>query len=97
MRTQFQHLMELNKRPNIDIQVMLLSKGMAQSSGYTLLHLGETDRVGYLDVPPSGHFFEGRETLANHEHGFAYMQAAALPLDDTQDFIRQLADELEKA
>ncbi|USY17467.1 helix-turn-helix domain-containing protein [Nocardiopsis exhalans] len=97
MRTQFQHLLELNKRPNIDIQVLLLSKGMAQSCGYILLHLGETDRVGYLDVPPSGHFFEGPDALANHEDGFEYMQAAALPLDDTQDFIRQLADELEKA
>ncbi|WP_249352047.1 helix-turn-helix domain-containing protein [Nocardiopsis akebiae] len=96
MRTQFQHLMELDKRPNIDIQVLLLSKGMAQSCGYTLLHLGETDRVGYLDVPPSGHFFEGSDELANHEHGFEYMQAAALPLDDTQDFIRDLADNLEK-
>lgn len=96
MRTQFQHLTELDKRPNIDIQVLLLSKGMAQSCGYTLLHLGETDRVGYLDVPPSGHFFEGSDELANHEHGFEHMQAAALPLDDTQDFIRDLSDNLEK-
>ena len=96
MRTQFQHLMELNKRPNIDIQVLLLSKGMAQPCGYTLLHLGETDRVGYLDVPPSGHFFEGSEELANHEYRFEYMQAAALPLDDTQDFIRRLADDSER-
>ncbi|WP_087099397.1 helix-turn-helix transcriptional regulator [Nocardiopsis sp. JB363] len=96
MRTQFQHLMELNKRPNIDIQVLLLSKGMAQPCGYTLLHLGDADRVGYIDVLPSGHFFEGSNELADHEHRFEYMQAAALPLDDTQDFIRLLADELEK-
>ncbi|MCY9784211.1 helix-turn-helix domain-containing protein [Nocardiopsis sp. EMB25] len=97
MRTQFQHLMDLNQRPNIDIQVLLLSKGMAQSCGYTLLHLGETDQVGYLDVPPSGHFFEGSEELTNHERRFEYMQAAALPLDDTQDFIRRLAGELERS
>ncbi|MEV2275329.1 helix-turn-helix transcriptional regulator [Nocardiopsis sp. NPDC049922] len=96
MRTQFQHLLELNQRPNIDIQVLLLSKGMAQPCGYTLLHLGETDRVGYIDVLPSGHFFEGNKELADHEHRFEYMQAAALPLDDTQDFIRRLAGELER-
>lgn len=97
MRTQFEHLLELNKRPNIDIQVLLLSKGMAQPCGYTLLHLGETDRVGYLDVLPSGHFFEGMPELTNHERRFEYMQAAALPLDDTQDFIRQLADDPERS
>ena len=97
MRTQFQHLIELNKRPNIDIQVLLLSKGMAQSCGYILLHLGDTDRVGYLDVPPSGHFFEGPKEITDHEHGFEHLQAAALPLDDTLDFIRQLTSELERA
>ncbi|MFW6640893.1 helix-turn-helix domain-containing protein [Nocardiopsis algeriensis] len=97
MRTQFQHLMELDKRPNIDIQVLLLSKGMAQTCGYTLLHLGEVDRVGYLDVPPSGHFFEGLDELANHERRFEYMQAASLPLDETQNFIRALTEELEEA
>ena len=97
MRTQFQHLMDLNKRQNIDIQVLLLSKGMAQPCGYTLLHLGEADRVGYIDVLPSGHFFEGDNELTDHGQRFEYMQAAALPLDDTQDFIRHLADELEKS
>ncbi|GAA1086754.1 helix-turn-helix transcriptional regulator [Nocardiopsis metallicus] len=96
MRTQFQHLMDLNKRPNIDIQVLLLSKGMAQPCGYTLLHLGETDRVGYIDVLPSGHFFEGSKELADHAHRFEHMQAAALPLDETQDFIRHLAEDLER-
>ncbi|MDT0329202.1 helix-turn-helix domain-containing protein [Nocardiopsis lambiniae] len=96
MGTQLRHLLELNKRPNIDIQVLLLSKGMAQPCGYTLLHLGDADRVGYIDVLPSGHFFEGGNELADHEHRFEHLQAAALPLDDTQDFICHLAGELEK-
>ena len=95
MHTQFQHLIDLDKRPNINIQVLLLSKGLAQSCGYTILHLGETDRVGYIDVPPSGHFFEGSDELANHEHGFEHLQAAALPLDDTMDFIKSLAREFQ--
>ncbi|MDS1268959.1 helix-turn-helix transcriptional regulator [Lipingzhangella sp. LS1_29] len=96
MGTQLDYLVELSNRPNLDIQVLPLAKGMARPYGFILLTLGDAEQVGYLDVPPSGHFFEGESVLREHEQQFDYLQAAALPLDESTTFIRGAAEELER-
>ncbi|UPT23646.1 helix-turn-helix domain-containing protein [Thermobifida alba] len=95
MRTQLEHLIELADRPHLDIQVLPLSKAMTQPYNFTLLSLGETERVGYIDVPPNGHFFEGANEVANHTRIFEYVQAAALPLGETPAFLRRVITDLE--
>ncbi|GAA2003733.1 hypothetical protein GCM10009799_33570 [Nocardiopsis rhodophaea] len=96
MQAQLNHLVEMSERPNLDLQVLPLARGMSMPYGITLLHLGASDRVGFIDVPPNGHFFEGADELAHHERTFEYFQAAALPVKESRDYIHQLATDLEK-
>nr|WP_184080833.1 helix-turn-helix transcriptional regulator [Nocardiopsis mwathae] len=96
MKVQLNHLTEMSERPNLDIQVLPLARGMSMPYGITLLHLGEADRVGFIDVPPNGHFFEGADELAHQERTFEYFQASALSVGESRDFIHRLATELEK-
>lgn len=95
MRAQLDRLIELNERTNLEIQVLPLVKGMAVPYGFTMLQLGDADLVGFIDVPPSGLFFEGDGELTEHQQRFEYLQAAALPLDETGDFLRQVVTDLE--
>ncbi|GAA3974348.1 helix-turn-helix domain-containing protein [Thermobifida alba] len=97
MRVQLEHLLELVNRPNLDIQVLPLSRGMTQPYNFTLMSLGENERVGYIDVPPNGHFFEGSDEVADHTRRFELIQAAALPLSETPTFLHRVITNLKDA
>lgn len=89
MRAQLTHLLELSDHPRIDIQILPQSQGMSLNYGFSLLRLG-TDRVGYVDVPPHGLLFDGAAEIAHHDLRFDHLQAAAQPLEQSRDTIREL-------
>jgi transcriptional regulator with XRE-family HTH domain len=97
MCTQLEHLIEMASRPNLEIQILPLSRGMTQPYNFTLMSLGGSERVGYIDVPPSGHFFEGPDEVADHTRRFELIQAAALPVGETPAFLRKIVKELKDA
>ncbi|GAA1904769.1 helix-turn-helix transcriptional regulator [Streptomyces sodiiphilus] len=95
MRDQLRHLLDMSQLPNVTIQVMPLSATPHPG----LLGPIEVVRfpspwptVAYLENLRGGHFMEGSEDVAVFEAAFERVVAAALPVDDSREAIRQLME-----
>lgn len=97
MRAQLTHLLELVKHPNLVIQVLPLSQGMAHPATFTVLRLDGGAKVGYIGVPPHGCFVDGGDRVAAYAQRFELLQATALPPQETPGYLRRVLAELEDA
>lgn len=97
MRVQLAHLIALAERPNLTIQVLPLSQGMAQPATFTLMSLGSDEQVGYIGVPPGGCFMGGGDEVAGHARCFELLRAAALSPGETPAYLSRVVAELENA
>ncbi|USY20568.1 DUF5753 domain-containing protein [Nocardiopsis exhalans] len=93
MRTQLDHLLELNEHPTINLQVLPQSEGMSLNYGFSLLWIGD-DRVGHVDVPPQGLLFNAQVDVQHHELRSQHLGAAAASPKRSRDLIRARISEL---
>jgi hypothetical protein len=97
MREQLLHLVELNERPNVTIQILPLSKGphLAISGGFTLLQFPEAAAPGvvFLENMTSDLFVEREDEVYRYSLAFDRLLELALEPQLSTDFIIRLAGE----
>jgi transcriptional regulator with XRE-family HTH domain len=94
MREQMLHLMNLAKRPTIDIQVLPFAAGAHAASGeqFICLRFEGTDSVVYIETDEDGLYVEEPEKLARYTLVFDRLQAAALSVEDSYRFMEALTE-----
>lgn len=95
MRNQLEHLREQQTRPNVDLQVLPLASSAHAMSGsaFVLLGfpaLGDRDVV-YVDNLLGTLYFEQENEVTRYRYAFDRLRAAALPLDESQALVRDIA------
>jgi transcriptional regulator with XRE-family HTH domain len=100
MRAQLARLLEVDELPTVTIQVLPFTRGAHPGLGgaFTIIGFPEpTDLdVVYVDSPAGNIFLEKDKDVRRHTTWFDHLRAAALPPDESADFIAVVADEFKK-
>jgi transcriptional regulator with XRE-family HTH domain len=101
MRAQLARLLEADEMPSVTIQVLPFTRGAHPGLGGAFTIIGFPDPtdldVVYVDSPAGNIFLEKDKDVRRHTTWFDHLRAAALPPDESADFIAAAADELKKA
>ncbi|WP_199850505.1 helix-turn-helix domain-containing protein [Streptomyces sp. CMB-StM0423] len=96
LRAQLEHLLEIGRRPNVEIQVMPTDRdehaGLAGP-----LHLIETEdqrRIAYVEVQGTSQLIMDRKTVREIEVRYGIIRAQALTPRESLDFIEKVLGEL---
>jgi hypothetical protein len=101
MRAQLARLLEADELPSVTIQVLPFTRGAHPGLGGAFTIIGFPDPtdldVVYVDSPAGNIFLEKDKDVRRHTTWFDHLRAAALPPDESADFIAAVADEFKKA
>lgn len=93
IREQVQHLLELSKRPNIELQVLPYSAGAHAGGGFPFTILGFEGGAGsvvYIETFSDGFYLEDDTEVTRHRLVFSRMQGAAMSVEDSVTFLEGL-------
>ena len=97
MRAQLARLLEVDELPSVTIQVLPFTRGAHPGLGGAFTIIGFPDPtdldVVYVDSPAGNIFLEKDKDVRRHTTWFDHLRAAALPPDESTDFIALVADE----
>jgi transcriptional regulator with XRE-family HTH domain len=97
MRAQLARLLEAEELTSVTIQVLPFTRGAHPGLGGAFTIIGfpaPTDLdVVYVDSPAGNIFLEKDKDVRRHTTWFDHLRAAALPPDESTDFIAAVADE----
>jgi transcriptional regulator with XRE-family HTH domain len=97
MRAQLARLLEVDELPSVTIQVLPFTRGAHPGLGGAFTIIGFPDPtdldVVYVDSPAGNIFLEKDRDVRRHTTWFDHLRAAALPPDESTDFIAAVADE----
>jgi transcriptional regulator with XRE-family HTH domain len=100
MRAQLARLLEVDELPSVTIQVLPFTRGTHPGLGGAFTIIGFPDPtdldVVYVDSPAGNIFLEKDKDVRRHTTWFDHLRAAALPPDESTDFIALVADEFKK-
>ncbi|MFB9838133.1 helix-turn-helix domain-containing protein [Actinoallomurus acaciae] len=100
MRAQLARLLEADELPSVTIQVLPFARGAHPGLGGAFTIIGFPDPtdldVVYVDSPAGNIFLEKDRDVRRHTTWFDHLRAAALPPDESSDFIAAIADEFKK-
>jgi transcriptional regulator with XRE-family HTH domain len=98
MRAQLARLLEADEFPSVTIQVLPFTRGAHPGLGGAFTIIGFPDPtdldVVYVDSPAGNIFLEKDKDVRRHTTWFDHLRAAALPPDESAEFIASAADEL---
>ena len=101
MRAQLARLLEADELPSVTIQVLPFVRGAHPGLGGAFTIIGFPDPtdldVVYVDSPAGNIFLEKDKDVRRHTTWFDHLRAAALPPDESADFIAAVADEFKKS
>lgn len=101
MRAQLTRLLEADELPSVTIQVLPFTRGAHPGLGGAFTIIGFPDPtdldVVYVDSPAGNIFLEKDKDVRRHTTWFDHLRAAALPPDESADFIAAVADEFKKS
>jgi len=101
MRAQLARLLEADELPSVTIQVLPFTRGAHPGLGGAFTIIGFPDPtdldVVYVDSPAGNIFLEKDKDVRRHTTWFDHLRAAALPPDESTEFIAAVADEFKKA
>jgi transcriptional regulator with XRE-family HTH domain len=101
MRAQLTRLLEAGELPSVTIQVLPFARGAhaGVDGAFTIIGFPDpTDLdVVYVDCPAGNIFLEKEKDVRRHTTWFDHLRAAALPPDESAEFVAAAADELKKA
>jgi hypothetical protein len=101
MRAQLARLLEAGELPSVTIQVLPFARGAhpGLDGAFTIMGFPDpTDLdVVYVDSPAGNIFLEKERDVRRHTTWFDHLRAAALPPDESAEFIAAAADELKNA
>ncbi|WP_026116571.1 helix-turn-helix domain-containing protein [Nocardiopsis valliformis] len=95
MREQIGHLLDVGRRPNIEIQILPFASGAHAAAGlpFTILSFGEgnsADSVVFLESRGDGFCLESAEEINRHRLVFSRTQGSALSVQDSAEFLEGL-------
>jgi len=99
MREQLNRLIELAKRPNIEIQVLPFAEGAHSGDGgtFTILsfpaELEHDPGAVFVETKIRGYYYEEPEELARYRDAMTRLQVQALKPRQSQTFIHRIAEE----
>lgn len=100
MRAQLARLLEADELPSVTIQVLPFTRGAHPGLGGAFTIIGFPDPtdldVVYVDSPAGNIFLEKDKDVRRHTTWFDHLRAAALPPDESNEFIAAVADEFKK-
>jgi transcriptional regulator with XRE-family HTH domain len=100
MRAQLARLLEVGELPSVTIQVLPFTRGAHPGLGGAFTIIGFPDPtdldVVYVDSPAGNIFLEKNKDVRRHTTWFDHLRAAALPPDESADFIALVADEFKE-
>ncbi|MFJ9375771.1 Scr1 family TA system antitoxin-like transcriptional regulator [Streptomyces sp. NPDC101455] len=95
MRTQLQELVDSSRRRNVTVRVIPFSAGGFPVPGLTMTYASgavpQLDTV-QLDTATTTEFLDAQTQLSNYRALMERITKAALPVKDSREFIRTLAD-----
>ncbi len=101
MRAQLERLLEAGELPSVTIQVLPFSRGVHAGIDGAFTIIGFPDPtdldVVYIDCPAGNIFLEKPRDVRRHTTWFDHLRAAALPPDESTEFISAAADEFKSA
>ncbi len=89
---QLQYLLDVSTRTNIGIQVLPIDRGphAAMTGQFVIMEFPPPDPpVVYLEVMSEELYLEKPEEIRHYQRVYDYVQAEALPTDESRDRIRQ--------
>jgi transcriptional regulator with XRE-family HTH domain len=101
LKGQLEHLLELSRRPGIDIQVLPYEAGPAsaqQGGSFKVMKFpaavdGDPGLV-YLDLLTGGHYVEKAEEIAQYEHAMTRLRALAANQTASRGIIKKAMEEV---
>ncbi|MDA2805182.1 helix-turn-helix domain-containing protein [Nocardiopsis suaedae] len=92
MRRQIAHLVDVNQRPNIDLQVLPFDAGAHAAAGFqfSILVFSETDSIVYIEADQDGLYLEEEEQIARYRLVFDRLQASAISVERTNGLLASL-------
>ncbi|WP_116246246.1 helix-turn-helix transcriptional regulator [Nocardiopsis sp. FIRDI 009] len=95
MRGQIEHLLEMSRRPNVEIQILPFSAGAHAAGGlpFTVLSFSDgnsADSVVFLESRGDGFYLESQEEIHRHRLIFSRTQGSALSVGESADFLGSL-------
>jgi hypothetical protein len=97
MRKQYEHLLNLTRRPNIVIQIIPNSKGICCAAGhwFMLLSFRDQNDMVYLEEVGDARYLRKPVDVSRYETTFDHLRASALSDDHSRDLIEAIARESE--
>ncbi|WP_420709197.1 MULTISPECIES: helix-turn-helix domain-containing protein [Streptomyces] len=95
MRTQLRHLLTLQKRKWLEIQVLPFEAGAHTGlmGSFTLLRFGQDPDIVYTEDFIQGHMTANPEAVREGSVRYDHLQAAALSVDDSAALIARVMEE----
>ncbi len=95
MREQIRHLLDIGRRPNVEIQVLPFSAGAHAAGGlpFTILSFSDgsnADSVVFLESRGDGFYLESEAEINRHRLVFSRTQGSALSVPDSATFLEDL-------
>ncbi|MFF8413445.1 helix-turn-helix domain-containing protein [Streptomyces omiyaensis] len=92
MREQIDHIVELGKRRNIDIQIMAQSRGYHAGLGgpLCLLETDENTWYAYCEGQETGQLITDSKVVSIIQQRYARMRAQALPVEASVGLLREI-------
>ncbi|GAA1086174.1 helix-turn-helix transcriptional regulator [Nocardiopsis composta] len=93
MKRQISHLAELSQRPNIDLQVLPFEVGAHAAAGFqfSILVFSEADSIVYIEADQDGLYLEEEEQVERYKLVFDRLQASAMSVERSKDFLKSLS------
>ncbi|WP_017623637.1 helix-turn-helix domain-containing protein [Nocardiopsis chromatogenes] len=92
MRKQIMHLIDVNQRPNVDLQVLPFDVGAHAAAGFqfSLLVFSETDSIVYIEADQDGLYLEEEEQIERYRLVFDRLQASAESVERSNSLLASL-------
>jgi transcriptional regulator with XRE-family HTH domain len=98
MREQYERLRDAAARPNIELQVLPFEAGPHQAMGFPFQifeFIDDDPHLVYVELLSGGQLLESAEEIGRYRAAFNQVSKLALPVQESQDFLRKLVKEYE--
>jgi transcriptional regulator with XRE-family HTH domain len=98
MREQYERLRDAAARPNIELQVLPFEAGPHQAMGFPFQifeFIDDDPHLVYVELLTGGQLLESAEEIGRYRAAFNQVSKLALPIEESQDFLRKLVKEYE--
>ncbi|MEU3984752.1 helix-turn-helix transcriptional regulator [Streptomyces sp. NPDC026672] len=95
MRAQLAHLLKMQERPWLHIQVLPLTVGAhsGMRGSFTMLRFDDDPDLFYCETYDNGHMTANSKVIRERSIGYAHLQACALSPESSADLITQVMEE----